>query len=46
MDDYSSNEDTGVSSSPRLNKKGDSYYSDDNPDTEFGGRVKDVNTVF
>ena len=44
--DSGSNEDTDVSSSPRLNKKGDGHDSDDNSYKEFGSRVKDMNTVF
>ena len=45
-EDSGSNEDTDVSSSPRLNKKGDGHDSDDNLYKEFVGCVKDMNTVF
>ena len=45
-EDSGSNEDTDVTLTERLNKKGDGHDTDDNLDTEFEGRVKDVITVF
>ena len=44
-EDSGSDEDTDVTSNPRLNKKGDGHDKDDNLDKEFGSCVKDVNKV-